>query len=217
MALQLKISIASFDRVTKTATINDTTGNFNAITNPGGYGAPNPDRSSFALVITARRVIAQNETAHVESDAVTDATWNYVFTSDGSYEIFLVALPIETNPDVSLLAEDYIYWETVSAKIFIVKDGVAVETKSVIDGALHISVVTNFLVTAFSEGNAIEIFCSSFLTGACLPVREEYNDLNRTLDAIQCYFEEAYFEKADELFTLANKIIITTPTEDTTT
>ena len=217
MALQLKISIASFNRVTKTATINDTTGTFNAISNPGGYGAPNPDRSSFALVITARRVIGQNETAHVESDAVTDATWNYVFTFGGSYEIFLVALPIETNPDVSSLAEGYIYWETVTQKIFLVKNGIAVETNSVIDGALHISVVTNHLVTAFSEERAIEIFCLTFLRGACLPLREEYNDLNRTLDAIQCYFQEAYFEKADELFTLANKIIITNPLEDTTT
>jgi hypothetical protein len=114
MALQLNFTLGTYDRVNNLLPITDSTGNYDAGTNPGGYGAPNPDRSSFALVATTRVVSTTTDRAIINTDPVTDSTWSYDFGSDGVYEVYLVGLPIETSPDVSLLAEDYVYWETVN-------------------------------------------------------------------------------------------------------
>lgn len=47
MALQLKLSQDSLSTDGTTLIVKDTTGAYNASTNPGGYGTPNPDASSL--------------------------------------------------------------------------------------------------------------------------------------------------------------------------
>jgi hypothetical protein len=208
MALELKLTTGTYDRVTSILPITDTTGVYAAGTNEGGYGAPNADRNTFSLVLSVRRLSTQSEDAYWETDAVTDAAWNYEFATDGVYELYLVGIPTETSPDVSLLAEDYIYWDTTTSKVYVVSGGTAVETNNVIDGATYISTIQYYLVSSYLETKAINMFCSSFNGGACLGVRDEYNDLNRVIDAIKCNFDETFYSKADELFSLGSKISI---------
>lgn len=206
MALELRLTTGVYDRVDALLSLSDTTGNYHAISNPTGYGTPNNERNEFALFVTAKRVGGFDK-AQISVAPLTDSTFGYVFDSDGVYELYLVALPFETSPDVSLLAEDYIYYETVSDNIYIVQNGVAVETRNIIDGALFISDIQYYLVTSHAETRAIEMFCSTFEEG-CGELRNEYNDLNRVIDAIKCLYEEGYYTRANGLFALANKITI---------
>lgn len=48
--LQLKLSLVSLSSDGTTITVQETTGNYNSVTNPGGYGAPNPIRSTNVLL-----------------------------------------------------------------------------------------------------------------------------------------------------------------------
>lgn len=48
--LQLKLSKVSLSSDGTVLTVQDTTGNYNAVTNPGGYGTPNPVRSANILL-----------------------------------------------------------------------------------------------------------------------------------------------------------------------
>lgn len=206
MALELGLTIGAYDRVTATLSLSDTTGVYNVTTNPTGYGTPNNERNEFAL-FAVTKIVGAFDNAQISVAPLTDSAFDYVFASDGVYEVYLVALPFETSPDVSLLAEDYIYYETASDNIYIVQNGVAVETRNVFDGAVFISDIQYYLVISYSETKAIDMFCSAFETG-CNPIREEYNDLNRVIDAIKCLYEEGYYVRANQLFTLANKINI---------
>ena len=67
MSLLVQISV-TFDEVAKTITASDTTGFYDALTNPGGYGAPNLDRSE---ITSASLVIWRNKVYFFSKD-VTD-------------------------------------------------------------------------------------------------------------------------------------------------
>lgn len=207
MALVLQLGQGTLDRATKVLPLTDDTGVYNNPANLGGFGAPNIERNTVALVTTAK-IVGASDVLRVESDPLTDATWNYTFTSDGVYELYLVALPLEANPDVSLLAEDYVFYDTIDLKFYRVTSGALVETTSVLDGALYSSAIQYILVSLFSETRAIDMLCNSFTEGACVGLREEYCDLNRAIDSIKCYYEQGYYDKANDLFSLASKIKI---------
>ena len=207
MALELQLLQGVFDRTTRVLPLTDDTGVYNNPANLGGFGAPNIERNTVALVTTAK-IVDGTDVLRVESDPLTDASWDYTFSSDGVYELYVVALPLEANPDVTLLAEDYVFYDTIDLVFYRVTSGVLVETTSVLDGAVYSSEVQYFLVSLFSETRAIEMLCSSFSEGACVGLREEYCDLNRAIDSIKCYFEQAYYDKANDLFSLASKITI---------
>lgn len=53
MALVLRLEYTSINSDGTQITITDATGNYDASTNPGGYGTPNPDRSDIALFLRA--------------------------------------------------------------------------------------------------------------------------------------------------------------------
>lgn len=205
MALELQLTVGNYNRVDGELSLTDTTGNYSALTNLTGYGSPNDERNTLALFISARIVGSTSDSAQWTLDPLTDSSFVYTFSGDGVYEVYLVALPFEASPDVTLLAEDYTYWDTDAQKIYIIQNGIAVETTNIMDNALFLSDIQYYLVTSYAEARAIEIFCSSF-EGMCKDIRMEYCDMNRVLDAIKCQYEEGYYDRANEMFGILNKI-----------
>jgi hypothetical protein len=163
MALQLKISIPSFDPATHTATINDDTGVYNAGSNPGGYGAPNPERNTLALVISTVRYNSEVEDVQW-SDPLTDSVFSNTFISNGVYAVYLCAIEFEAGAyDPTVMATGRVFYSVVDDKVYkvIETDGVktAEETKDVVDNSLHVSAPTYYLVVSYAEEKARGFWC----------------------------------------------------------
>ena len=209
MALELKLTIGAFDKDTNTLALTDTTGVYHVTNNPTGYGAPNEERANLALVISTRVSTKLGENVQFD-DPLTDSAFNYVFTSDNSYDVYLCGLPIEASPDVSLLAEGYVYYDSDANLIYKVElvnaVKTAVETTEVIDNSSYVTEIQYFLVTSQLEGTQISYFCDAFSDRKCNPLREEYGQIDRILESIRCYFEEGYYAEVLNLSDLGRKI-----------
>lgn len=123
MALQLKIKK---DGITTTGflVIKDVTGDYDATTNPGGYGTPNPDRDEVALVVRAfnnrydssASVVSNNvEVTPDNTDPLIAANWNVTINKQGWYKVVLYGLSI-LDSDV-LLSVGEIVWNPLTSSI----------------------------------------------------------------------------------------------------
>ncbi len=210
MALLLKISEQSYDKVTHTVTMSDDTGVFNVVTNPGGYGTPNPDRSSLALILSGFKIDGQEYVQWV--DPLTDATFGLTFVEDGAYDMRVCSAEYEVGSfDVSLMSVGRVFYSVVDDKLYkvILDDGVNVldETTDLVGNSIETSLIFNYLVTSQAENRAISIFCDSFLN-FCTCLREEYNDLRRGIDSMTCYFNQAYYSQVNTEAEFIKKINI---------
>jgi hypothetical protein len=78
---------------------DDGTGDYDAVDNTGGWGAPNPERSEYALYITVLKKIPDGTDLEVEYDnddsaADTVESWNVTIERDGWYQTFLIVIPV---------------------------------------------------------------------------------------------------------------------------
>lgn len=92
MALELQISKGALNDTAGTLVIEDSTGNYNASTNPTGYGTPNPDRADLALFLRAYNnryngesdVTGELLTATADdSDPTAVTEWTLTLADDG--------------------------------------------------------------------------------------------------------------------------------------
>jgi len=77
--------------------VTDTTGNYNASTNPGGYGAPNPAFNTYAhyVVLKKKNVNSADTVLVLDSyNPLTATTFTYERTIDGWYEASKLNIPI---------------------------------------------------------------------------------------------------------------------------
>ena len=102
MALTLTPTYSSSNSLTNydDMIIDDSTGTYDAGTNPGGYGAPNPDRADLGLVLVAQKKgygnIADTELeySNTGNDFDTIASWTVDVTVDGWHEAVILGIPI---------------------------------------------------------------------------------------------------------------------------
>jgi hypothetical protein len=211
MALQLQISEDSYDRGTHTITINDDTGVYNAGTNPGGYGAPNPERVDLALVISTVRRVSRVEDVQW-SDPLTDTQFDNTFISNGVFEIRLCALEFEPGAfDATLMPEGRVFYSVQDDQVYkvVVVNEVqtAVSTTDVYQNALHKSAPLLELVTSRAEEKARDTFWCKEM-GFCFKcMSREYTDLRKVIEAAECYFEEQQYRQADQVMDFSEKII----------
>jgi hypothetical protein len=210
MALELKISESSYDNENHIATFNDDTGVYNAVTNLGGYGTPNPERNTLALVVSAIRVYNSDEYISY-SDPITDATFNFTFSADGVYKVTLCALPFEAGAyDVSLMAEGYVFYSVLDNavyKVFVRSNGEKYinETTDVYANSTYTSDILYYKVQSRTEIRRIEMFCSE-IDSCAETTTSVYSDLLQSLDNASCLFNEAYYSESDDIFVYLLKI-----------
>lgn len=76
--------------------LDDLTGSYNVTTNPGGYGAPNTERTDLALILIAKyKAIAADDYLTISSydpEIVTEWTMPSI-TRDGHYEFKVYSVP----------------------------------------------------------------------------------------------------------------------------
>lgn len=209
MALLLKISESSYDRSTHTATFSDDTGVYNVTTNPGGYGSPNPDRNTLALVVSAVRVYNQAEIVKWD-DPINDSTFDYLFEADGVYDVYLCAIPFEAGAyDPTLMAIDYVFYSVLDDAVYKVVDrngtNVVEETNDVVANSSHVSAVLKYKVQSRTEQRRIDMFCEDICS--CEETTTTvYADLVKALEAAECYFEETFYLQSDNTFVYLTKI-----------
>lgn len=210
MALLLKISESSYDRSTHTATFSDDTGNYNASTNPGGYGTPNPERNTLALVVSAVRINNQLEVVKWD-DPINDSSFDYLFEADGVYDIYLCSIPFITGSfDPNALATDYVFYSVQDDLVYKVKESengskYVEETNDVVANSLHISEPLKYKSQSRNEQRLNCMWCD-WVKSCEVNLPEEYIDLEKGLRAVECYFEEAYYLQADNGLLYMNKI-----------
>lgn len=109
LELQATITLAADNTI---ATIQDSTGDYDAINNPGGFGAPNPLRNEIGLFIVGKKTTG----AGVESflnrvedyDPLTEDSFAFELSGDGWYTLFLVGLQLFDGL-ASYSSGDYVY------------------------------------------------------------------------------------------------------------
>ena len=91
MALELVVQKQSISSDCATLTVEDATGNYDAATNPGGYGAPNEDRANLRhkLLVTLKKEAGNEAITVPDVDESTVSTWEVTIEEDGNYELFL--------------------------------------------------------------------------------------------------------------------------------
>ena len=119
MALVLSIGEKSISADCKTLTVKDLTGNYDVTTNTGGYGTPNPARSTLylKLLVTLKKTIGDEPQTVVAYDENIATEWAITIAEDGRYELFLFACDIyaagttyELNYIIYDLATDKFYY-----------------------------------------------------------------------------------------------------------
>lgn len=202
MALELKIVVSGYDNPSHTLTIDDTTGAYSSPTNIGGYGSPNPERNTLALVVSSTRVNTNQELVKW-SDPLTDTSFDFDYLGDGVSDIYLCALPFEAGAfDPTLMTLGYVFYSVVDDKVYKVvfdTDGVTQiveETNDVVGNSLYTSEVLKYLVKSYAEEKRITLWCE-YIQACSKKLPEEYVDLLKTIEASECYFEDAYYTEAD--------------------
>lgn len=215
MALELKISeSAAYDRENHVATFSDDTGVYAGGTNEGGYGSPNPERSEFALVVSSIRINNKLETVKIGANPLTDALFNFDFINDQVSDIYLCAIPFESNPiDIQSFPDGYVFYYVDENEIYKVidREGTKVieTTSDVVNNSLHLSAPLKYQVSSYSEKKKRDFYCDEIIScemNSEWDLSEEYKDLNKSLDAAKCYFEEGYYLQADNTYLFMNKI-----------
>ncbi len=91
MALVLVVAKSSISSDCGTLTIVDNTGNYNASTNPTGYGAPNETRANLFLKLwlTLKKTDGDEWITIAAYNENTASSWEITITEDGYYEAYL--------------------------------------------------------------------------------------------------------------------------------
>jgi hypothetical protein len=119
MALILQGSVSK-NTVTKTVTVSDTTGDYNATTNPGGWGAPNPARADNALVLLQFSVVSDEvvKTTLIQ-DPTTVTFWEVVHTKDILFTFAMIRVDaLASAPDPATKAAGYVFYNTTDQKFY---------------------------------------------------------------------------------------------------
>lgn len=93
MALELELTKDSISSNCLTLTVSDTTGDYNATTNPTGYGAPNETRANLYLkfFVTLRKSTGRESITVSGYNENTVTSWAVTIAEDGWYELYLFA------------------------------------------------------------------------------------------------------------------------------
>ncbi len=91
MSLTLKISKTSISTDGTTLVVTDTTGNYDAVLNPGGYGAPNETRANLylKLFVSLRKSTGREYLTVPAYNENTASTWTITDSNDGWHELYL--------------------------------------------------------------------------------------------------------------------------------
>ena len=129
MALEIKLNTLINDAVTQ-LTINDTTGEY-TVNNNGGWGNPNTERNSIALVLYAKYKPYEKDALNLSiSSALSpvvlydnsytnseSSTYSMSYNADGWYQFYLVAIPTSNGTP----NENDIIYNTVDEELQIYK------------------------------------------------------------------------------------------------
>lgn len=124
MALILRLTYTSINSDGTQITITDSTGNYDASTNPGGYGTPNPDRSDIALILRAfvKRFDDSDEITDTlltstpnDTDPTVVESWVVSVTAQGWHQMDLYGLNLYSTS--TLLNVDEIVWDTGTSQL----------------------------------------------------------------------------------------------------
>lgn len=91
MALVLKIEKDSISSDCLTIVYKDNTGNYNASTNVGGYGAPNETRANLylKLFLTLKKTVGDEQITVAAYNENTVTQWSITLSEDGYYEAYM--------------------------------------------------------------------------------------------------------------------------------
>jgi len=91
--------------------LDDTTGEYDAISNPGGYGSPNTARTDLAIVVVTnyKPVVGDTLLTAETYDPEVAIQWEYqTLPADGWYQAMIFTVPKKTGAESPVL-NDFVY------------------------------------------------------------------------------------------------------------
>lgn len=121
MAIAYKVT-ASLNRDTKKIVILDATGEYVANLNTGGYGTPNPARSTVALFVqlySSLNGVQQVELITGEDPANAINEWEKDYTEDVVYAVAMLSVEsLSSDPDPEIKEAGYYYYNSVTGVLY---------------------------------------------------------------------------------------------------
>lgn len=216
MAVSLKISVQGYDRATHVVTMDDDTGVYHVTTNPTGYGAPNAERNTLALVLSATQKSGSEVVQW--SDPITDTEFDFDFNNDGVYAMYLCSVEWEAGAyDPTAMSVDRVFYSVLDDKIYkvVLVNGVntveetndvyanSIQTTTIIEGLTQST--PNYLVISYVEEKKREMWCGEMTPCFTCPSRE-YIDLVKCIEVSECYYESLGYIPADDVLVFTDKI-----------
>ena len=211
--LQLKVSRTAINETGEEMYLADVTGNYNDPDNLGGWGAPNPDRTSKALV--AEAFLNKSDDAGGKKDVALDpydpeTVSNFLLHTDedGYYEFIMVAVD-KVEPTI-----EGTYGWTASTQLVKLEDGVLVRAypselladENFLDA---VSFKTLLIARMNIERNRrnlklVELMMANYDDGAH---NREIADAQEEFDFINVLTEGAYYQWCIDGYTAAQLIV----------
>lgn len=210
MALELKISVLSYDKKNHIVTLSDDTQDYDPGGNPGGYGPPNPERLDCALVVSVVRYY--NGLEEVQwVDPLTDTELTFKFKSDGVYSLYLCCLEYEPGVyDVNDMSLGRVFYSVLDDQVYEVIDlGNGVnglkKTNDVVNNSLSVSDALIYNVSSYLENKKIS-FLIEDIKSCEKKLSDTYYDVVKSLEGADCHFKEGCYNEAEGVFLFSTKI-----------
>lgn len=112
MALVLNLTAGAESSDCTTITLTDSTGTYNASTNPGGYGTPNWDRADTALLlfVTWKGSDGDEAISITAYNEFTVTSWSITIAKDGWYQYALYGCPVYDGA-TSYVLNNVVYYD----------------------------------------------------------------------------------------------------------
>jgi hypothetical protein len=165
MALDIKLAKSQQQQV-EDFTISDTTGTYDALSNPTGYGSPNDDRSDVAnYLLVSKNDVSGNRTYLMVTNTSPLSTmiWNLVSGADGLHQATLLSFQLWNSGSayVSSGAPSVVYYTPTSKYYRAIQASTNIAPDSG-GGASYWEEITDF--TEIQQGHSnVEVIDYSFL------------------------------------------------------
>lgn len=164
MALEILITDVQLEDVAS-GTIDDITGSYDALNNPGGYGTPNDDRNergNYLLLSSNDKSGNRTYLTVTNSTPLSTLSWAFTSTEDGWHQATLLSVGLWNGSDPFVSSANDTVFYTVTGLFYVCiqnNTNIAPDSGS---GSQYWEVVTDFTELQQDHGN-IDVIEKNFL------------------------------------------------------
>jgi hypothetical protein len=233
MALVLKLSRNSVSAASSSMIITDATGNYDATTNPSGYGSPNANRNTLALFLRVynKRYDGDSSLSNTlltiaSYDPTTVTQWTSTLNKDGWQQATVYGLKLYSTS--TLFAVNDLVYNTSTSEIWRI-DSVSgsgpytythtvmnqIDLENTLYGKAYLTVLDTYAIPSISDlaNRAIKNYFNLIVDPSSVQedideAKEDADELDLLITAITYGFEYGYMAEAQKQVESAENVCI---------